>query len=68
MPMNSFQFHQNSTIYADLAATRPLQWSFNPVSHLLAEDPGSKIPNVVAILQDFDEFLPISSIWPLIQI
>ena len=46
---------QNSTIYTDLAVIQPVLWSFWPfVSHLLAEDPGISIPNVVAILPDFD--------------
>ena len=60
--MNSFQFRQNSTIYTDLAVIQTIQWSFKPfVSHLLAEDPGLSIPSAVAILPDFDGFLPILS-------
>ena len=60
--MNSFQFRQNSAIYTDLAVIPTNQWSFKHfVSHLLAEDPGLSIPSAVAILPDFDGFLPISS-------
>ena len=60
--MNSFQFRQNSAIYTDLAVIPTIQWSFKTfVSHLLAEDPGLSIPSAVAILPDFDGFLPISS-------
>ena len=60
--MNSFQFRQNSTIYTDLAVIQTIQWSFKPfVSHLFAEDPGLSISSAVAILPDFDGFLPILS-------
>ena len=60
--MNSFQFRQNSAIYTDLAVIQTIQWSLKPfVSHLLAEDPGLSIPSAVAILPDFDGFLPILS-------
>ena len=55
-------FRQNSTIYTDIAVIQPIQWSFKPfVSHLLAEDPGLSIPSAMAILPDFDGFLPILS-------
>ena len=55
-------FRQDSTIYTDLAVIQPVQWSFKPfVSHLLGEDPGLSIPSAVAILPDFDGFLPILS-------
>ena len=60
--MYFFQFNQNSTIYTDLIAIRPIQWQNQPfVSCLLAEDPGPSILNIVAILPDFDGFLPILS-------
>ena len=60
--MNSFQLRQNSTIYTDLAVIQTIQWSFKPfVSQLLDEDPGLSIPSAVAILPDFDGFLPILS-------
>ena len=60
--MDFFQFHQNSTVYTDLAVIRPFQWPFWPfVSHLLAENPGPSIPHVVAILPYVDGFLPILS-------
>ena len=60
--MDSFQFRQNSAIYTDLAVIPTIQWSFKPfVSHLLADDPGLWIPSAVAILPDFDGFLPILS-------
>ena len=60
--MDFFKFRQNSTIYTDLAVTQHLQCQSQPfVSYLLAEDPGPSIPNIVAILPDFDGFLPILS-------
>ena len=60
--MDFFKFRQNSTIYTDLIAIRHIQCQNQPfVSYLLAEDPGPSIPNTVAILPDFDGFLPILS-------
>ena len=60
--MDFFKFRQNSTIYTDLAVIQHLQCQSQPfVSYLLAEDPGPSIPNRVAILPDFDGFLPILS-------
>ena len=60
--MDFFQFHQNTTVYTDLAVTRPFQWPFWPfISHLLAEDPGHSIPRVAAIFPYIDGFLPILS-------
>ena len=52
--MDFFKFQQNSTVYTDLAAIQPFQWSFQPfVSHLLVEDTGPSILSEVAILPDF---------------
>ena len=60
--MDFFQLNQNSTIVTDLNVIRHLRGQNQPfVSHLIAEDPGPSIPNVVAILSDFDGFLLISS-------
>ena len=60
--MDFFKSRQNSTIYTDFAVIRHLQCPSLPFfSHLLAEDPGLSISNVVAILPDFDGFRPISS-------
>ena len=58
--MDFFKFRQNSSIYTDLAVIQHLQCQYQPfVSYLLAEDPGPSIPNIEAILPDFDGFLPI---------
>ena len=59
--MDFLQFYQNSTISKDITVT-PLPKTPNEpfFSYLLAEDPGPSIPNIVAILPDFDGFLPIS--------
>ena len=60
--MYFFQFNQNSTIYTDLTVIQHLQCQYQPfVSYLLAEDPGPSIPNIAAILPDFDGFVPILS-------
>ena len=60
--MDFFKFRQNSNIYTDLIAIRHIQCQNQPlVSYLLAEDPGPSIPNIVAILSDFDGFLLILS-------
>ena len=60
--MDFFKFRQNSTIYTDLASIPHLQCQYEPfVFYLLTEDPGPSIPNIVAILPDFDGFLPILS-------
>ena len=58
--MDFFQLNQNSTIVTDLNVIRHLRGQNQPfVSHLLSEDPGPSIPNV--ILPNFDGFLLISS-------
>ena len=60
--MDFFKFRQNSTIYTDLAVIQQLQCQYQPfVYYLLAENPGPSIPNIVAILPDFDGFLLILS-------
>ena len=60
--MYFFQFNQNSTIVTDLNVIRHQRSQNQPFgSRLLAEDPGPSIPNVVAILPDFDGFLLILS-------
>ena len=60
--MNFFKFRQNSTIYTDLAVIQHIQCQSQPfVSYLITGDPGPTIPNIVAILPDFDGFLPILS-------
>ena len=60
--MDLFKFRQNSTIYTDLAVIQQLQCQYQPfVSYLLAENPGPSIPNIVAILSEFDGFLLILS-------
>ena len=60
--MDFFKFRQNSTIYTDFSVIQHLQCQYQPfVSHLLAEDPGPSILNIMAVLPDFDGFLPILS-------
>ena len=60
--MDFFKFRQNLTVYTDLAVIQHLQCQSQLfVSYLLPEDPGPSIPNIAAILPDFDGFLPILS-------